>query len=130
MKKTSFTEVQIIGILNEKEQAMKVSDLCRKHGISEATFYNWKSKYGGMKVDELKRLRELEQDKDVELTTSFLIIDILSGEPIPGRLLLSRACFRFGSIIAKFKSANYIYNLSKFSATFSLANATLHVFFT
>jgi putative transposase len=41
---------------------MKVSDLCRKHGISEATFYSWKSKYGGMKVDELKRLKELEQE--------------------------------------------------------------------
>jgi putative transposase len=62
MKKTRFTEVQIIGILNEQEQGMKVSDLCRKHGISEATFYSWKSKYGGMKVDELKRLRELEQE--------------------------------------------------------------------
>jgi putative transposase len=62
MKKTRFTEVQIIGVLNEQEQGMKVSDLCRKHGISEATFYNWKSKYGGMKVDELKRLRELEQE--------------------------------------------------------------------
>lgn len=62
MKKTRFTEAQIIGILNEQEQGMKVSDLCRKHGISDATFYNWKSKYGGMKVDELKRLKELEQE--------------------------------------------------------------------
>ena len=62
MKKTKFTEAQIIGILNEQEQGIKVSDLCRKHGISDATFYNWKSKYGGMMVDELKRLRELEQE--------------------------------------------------------------------
>ena len=62
MKKTRFTESQIIGILNGQEQGIKVSDLCRKHGISEATFYNWKSKYGGMKVDELKRLKELEQE--------------------------------------------------------------------
>jgi putative transposase len=62
MKKTKFTEAQIIGILNEQEQGIKVADLCRKHGISDATFYNWKSKYGGMKVDELKRLRELEQE--------------------------------------------------------------------
>ena len=62
MKKTRFTEAEIIGILNEQEQGIKVSDLCRKHGISDATFYNWKSKYGGMKVDELKRLRELEQE--------------------------------------------------------------------
>ena len=63
MKKTRFTEAQIIGILNEQEQGgIKVLELCRKHGISDATFYNWKSKYGGMKVDELKRLKELEQE--------------------------------------------------------------------
>ena len=62
MKKTRFTEAQIIGILNEQEQGVKVPDICRKHGISDATFYNWKSKYGGMKVDELKRLKELEQE--------------------------------------------------------------------
>lgn len=62
MKKTRFSEAQIIGILNEQEQGIKVSDLCRKHGISDATFYNWKSKYGGMKIDELKRLKELEQE--------------------------------------------------------------------
>jgi hypothetical protein len=61
-----------------------------------------------MKVVELKRRRVLEQEKDIELTTSFSIIEILSGEPIPGRLLLSRACFRFGSTFAKFKSANCI----------------------
>ena len=62
MKKTRFTEAQIIGILNDQERGIKVADLCRKHGISDATFYNWKSKYGGMKVDELKRLKELEQE--------------------------------------------------------------------
>lgn len=62
MKKSRFTETQIISILNEQEQGIKVSDLCRKHGISDATFYNWKSKYAGMKVDELKRLKELEQE--------------------------------------------------------------------
>ena len=62
MKKTRFTEAQIIGILNEQERGIKVADLCRKHGICDATFYNWKSKYGGMKVDELKRLKELEQE--------------------------------------------------------------------
>lgn len=62
MKKSKFTESQIIGILKEQEQGVKVSDLCRQHGISDATFYNWKSKYGGMNVDELRRLRELEQE--------------------------------------------------------------------
>lgn len=62
MKKTRFTEGQILGILKEQEQGQKVSDVCRKHGISDATFYNWKSKYAGMSVDELKRLKELEYE--------------------------------------------------------------------
>ena len=62
MKKSKFTESQIIGVLKEQEQGVKISELCPQHGISEATFYNWKSKYGGMNVDELKRLRELEQE--------------------------------------------------------------------
>lgn len=62
MKKSKFTESQIIGILKEQEQGAKVSELCRQHGISDATFYNWRSKYGGMNVDELRRLRDLEQE--------------------------------------------------------------------
>lgn len=62
MKKSRFTEAQIIAILKEQEQGQKVADICRKHGISEQTFYNWKSKYGGMEVDELKRLKDLEQE--------------------------------------------------------------------
>ena len=62
MKKSKFTESQIIGILKQQEQGVKTSEICRQHGISEPTFYNWKSKYGGMNVDELRRLRELEQE--------------------------------------------------------------------
>jgi putative transposase len=62
MKKSKFSESQIIQILNEKEAGYTVSDLCRKHGISEATYYNWKSKYSGMSVSELTRLKELEQE--------------------------------------------------------------------
>ncbi|MCR6720279.1 MAG: transposase [Chitinophagaceae bacterium] len=62
MKKSRFTEAQIIGILNEQGSGLKVSEICRKHGISEATFHNWKSKYGGLSVDELKRLKELEAE--------------------------------------------------------------------
>jgi putative transposase len=63
MKKSKFTEAQIIGILNEQsQQDQKVAEVCRKHGISEATFYNWRSKYAGMTIDELKRLKELEQE--------------------------------------------------------------------
>lgn len=62
MKKIKFSETQILGILKEQEQGFKVSEICRKHGISDATFYNWKSKYAGMSVDELKRLKELEYE--------------------------------------------------------------------
>jgi putative transposase len=60
MKKTRFTETQIIGILKEADTGLKVVELCRKHGISDATYYNWKSKYGGMSASDLKRLKELE----------------------------------------------------------------------
>ncbi len=62
MKKTTFTETQIIKILQSQEQGRSTTEICREHGISQATFYNWKSKYGGMKVNQLKRLRELEKE--------------------------------------------------------------------
>jgi len=60
MKRKRFTEEQIIGILKEHELGAKTADLCRKHAISEASFYNWKSKYGGMEISEAKRLKALE----------------------------------------------------------------------
>ena len=62
MKRKRFTEEQIIGVLKEHELGTKTSDLCRKHGFSEATFYNWKSKFGGMDVSEAKRLKALETE--------------------------------------------------------------------
>ena len=62
MKRIRFTEEQIIGILKEHELGAKTADLCRKHGISEATFYNWKSKFGGMDVSEAKKLKGLEEE--------------------------------------------------------------------
>ena len=62
MKRTRFTEEQIIGILREHEAGAATSDVCRKHGISSATFYKWKAKYGGLDVSEAKRLRSLEDE--------------------------------------------------------------------
>ena len=62
MKKTRFTETQIVAILKKQEAGIKTSDLCREYGISDATFYNWKAKYGGLEVKEVKRLKELEQE--------------------------------------------------------------------
>ena len=57
MKRSKFSEEQIIGVLKEHEAGAKTADLCRRHGISEATFYNWKSRFGGLEVSEAKRLR-------------------------------------------------------------------------
>ena len=62
MKRSRFTETQIISILKEADAGMQIKQLCRKHGISDATYYNWKSKYGGMSASELKRLRETEAE--------------------------------------------------------------------
>lgn len=62
MKKTRFTEHQIIAILKQQEKGLKVTDICREHGISDATFYNWKAKYGGMDASQLKRVKELEEE--------------------------------------------------------------------
>ena len=62
MKRIRFTEEQIIAVLREHEAGAKTTDLARKHGISEATLYNWKAKYGGMEISDAKRLRSLEEE--------------------------------------------------------------------
>jgi len=62
MKRSRFTEEQIIGVLKEQEAGHPTADVCRRHGISQATFYKWKAKYGGLEVSEAKRLKALEDE--------------------------------------------------------------------
>ena len=62
MKKSRFSEEKIIAVLKQAEAGVKVAELVRKHGVSEATFYNWKAKYGGLDVSQLRRLKELEAE--------------------------------------------------------------------
>lgn len=62
MKKTRFTETQIVSILHQQEAGKSVKDISRENGISDATFYNWKAKYGGMQVSDVKRMKDLEEE--------------------------------------------------------------------
>lgn len=62
MKRSRFSEEQIIGILKEHQAGMSAADLCRRHGISDATFYKWRSKYGGMEVSDARKLKSLEEE--------------------------------------------------------------------
>jgi putative transposase len=62
MKKSRFSEEQIIGVLKEHQAGLPVAELCRKHGISDATFYNWRSRYGGMEASDAKRLKAVEEE--------------------------------------------------------------------
>jgi len=62
MKKTRFTETQIVAVLKRQEAGIKVSDLCRELGISDATFYNWKAKYGGMEIADVQKMKTLEEE--------------------------------------------------------------------
>ncbi len=76
MKKTKFTESQIVTILKQQESGISVKDICRENGISDATFYNWKAKYGGMGSSQLKRVKELE-DENARLKKMFADLSLL-----------------------------------------------------
>ncbi len=76
MKKSKWTEAQIVAMLREHEQGRKVAEICREHGVSQPTFYQWKAKYGGMGVSELKELRALrEENTKLKLKVADLTLD-------------------------------------------------------
>lgn len=84
--KKRFTEEQIIGILKEAEAGIKVADVCRKHGISDATYYNWKSKFGGMSVSEAQRLKALElENSKLKRLLADAHLDIAALKDVVGR---------------------------------------------
>jgi putative transposase len=84
--KKRFTEEQIIGILKEAEAGLKVGELCRKHGISDATYYNWKSKFSGMSVSEAQRLRALElENSKLKRLLADAHLDIAALKDVVGR---------------------------------------------
>jgi putative transposase len=86
MKRSRFSEEQIIGILKEQEAGMPTMEVCRRHGVSPATFYKWKSKFGGMEASEAKRLRALEDENaKLEKLLAEAMLDIAVLQDITGK---------------------------------------------
>jgi putative transposase len=86
MKRSRFSEEQIIGILKEHQAGLSAAEICRKHGISDATFYNWRSKYGGMDVSEAKRLKALEEEnKKLKKLLAESMLDVATLKELLGK---------------------------------------------
>jgi putative transposase len=86
MKRSRFSEEQIIGILKEHQVGLSAAELCRKHGISDATFSNWRSKYGGMEASEAKRLKALEdENKKLKKLLAESMLDVATLKELLGK---------------------------------------------
>jgi putative transposase len=86
MKRSRFSEEQIIGILKEHQAGLSAAEICRKYGISDATFYNWRSKYGGMDVSEAKRLKALEdENKKLKRLLAETMLDVATLKELLGK---------------------------------------------
>jgi len=86
MKRSRFSEEQIIGILKEHQAGLSAAEICRKYGISDATFYNWRSKYGGMDVSEAKRLKALEdENKKLKKLLAESMLDVAALKELLGK---------------------------------------------
>jgi len=86
MKRSRFSEEQIIGILKEHQAGMSAAELSRKHGVSDATFYKWRSKYGGMEVSEAKRLKALEEEnKKLKKLLAEQMLDVATLKEMLGK---------------------------------------------
>ena len=86
MKRSRLSEEQIIGILKEHQAGLPAAELCRKHGISDATFYNWRSKYGGMEASEAKRLKALEdENKRLKKLLAESMLDVATLKELLGK---------------------------------------------